>query len=122
MERKLREILLSKSAHPARAEDIEAITKNKKKAQTDLPNHEIVTLATYLAGGRSDYADTEDIAIKASDSTWAFCLEKVQAANQYRYGTQTFVGCDEARKGRIPDGLRTQRLVAYAGRAKVLQE
>jgi hypothetical protein len=67
LECKLQEILLSKSAHPVRAEDIVAITKNKKKAQTDLANHEIVTLATYLAGGRSNYANTEDIAIKASE-------------------------------------------------------
>ena len=54
------ESMLEKAA--VRAEDIVAITKNKKKAQTDLANHEIVTLATYLAGGRSNYADTEDIA------------------------------------------------------------
>lgn len=41
--------------------------KSKKVRQSALANHELVTLATYLAGGTSAYADTEDIAIKANE-------------------------------------------------------
>lgn len=33
----------------------------------ELANHHIVTLATYLAGGDSKHADTEDIAMKANE-------------------------------------------------------
>jgi hypothetical protein len=43
------------------------IAKNQKRTQSDLANHEMVTLATYLAGGKSVYADTEDIAVKANE-------------------------------------------------------
>ena len=32
-----------------------------------LANHEVVVLATYLAGGRTSYTDTEDIAVKANE-------------------------------------------------------
>ena len=32
-----------------------------------LANHEVVVLATYLAGGRTAYTDTEDIAVKANE-------------------------------------------------------
>lgn len=38
-----------------------------KTGAPDFSNQEIVVLATYLAGGRSSYADTEDIAIKANE-------------------------------------------------------
>ena len=42
------------------------IAKNRR-AKSDFANHEVVTLATYLAGGRSTYVDTEDIAMKANE-------------------------------------------------------
>jgi hypothetical protein len=42
-------------------------TKTKSSAQKFLANHEVVVLATYLAGGRTGYTDTEDIAIKANE-------------------------------------------------------
>jgi hypothetical protein len=41
--------------------------KTKSSAQKELTNHEVVVLATYLAGGESGYTDTEDIAIKANE-------------------------------------------------------
>lgn len=36
-------------------------------APKPLTNHEVVVLATYLAGGRTSYTDTEDIAVKANE-------------------------------------------------------
>lgn len=36
------------------------------RAQEDLSNEGIVVLATYLAGGESQYADTEDVAVAAN--------------------------------------------------------
>ena len=42
-------------------------TKPKSPKQIALANHEVVVLATYLAGGQATYADTEDIAIKANE-------------------------------------------------------
>ena len=42
-------------------------TINRKKSTVDLANHEIAVIATYLAGGQYRNADTEDIAIKASE-------------------------------------------------------
>ncbi|MFZ2068557.1 MAG: hypothetical protein WAV27_21505, partial [Xanthobacteraceae bacterium] len=36
-------------------------------APKPLANHEVVVLATYLAGGRTSYTDTEDIAVKANE-------------------------------------------------------
>jgi hypothetical protein len=42
-------------------------TKYKAKSQLDLPNHEIVVLAAYLAGAWYKYVDTEDIAVKANE-------------------------------------------------------
>ena len=43
-------------------------TKTKKVLSQDtFANHELVVLATYLAGGGNSYADTEDIAIKANE-------------------------------------------------------
>lgn len=41
--------------------------QSRNKKQLDLPNHEIVVLAAYLAGGWYRYADTEDIAVKANE-------------------------------------------------------
>lgn len=41
-------------------------TKPKMAGRT-YANHEIVVLATFLAGGQSGYADTEDIAVKANE-------------------------------------------------------
>ena len=38
--------------------------ENRKKT---FSNHEIVTLAVYLLGGRSRYIDTEDVAVKANE-------------------------------------------------------
>lgn len=48
----------------------------------DLANHEIVTLAVFLLGGESQYVDTEDIAMKASELapgrfTWRKYREQV---------------------------------------------
>jgi hypothetical protein len=42
-------------------------TKSTSSLRKALANHEIVVLATYLAGGRSIYTDTEDIAFKANE-------------------------------------------------------
>jgi hypothetical protein len=42
-------------------------SKTVKTEVTVFPNHEMVVLATYLAGGRNSYADTEDIAVKANE-------------------------------------------------------
>jgi hypothetical protein len=43
-------------------------TKQRKMPSRDtFANHELVVLATYLAGGSGSYADTEDIAIKANE-------------------------------------------------------
>src|SRR5512139_1564750 len=39
----------------------------RRSDETGLSNHEIVTLAVYLLGGDSEYADTEDIAVKVND-------------------------------------------------------
>jgi hypothetical protein len=39
----------------------------KQSTRRGLANHELVVLATYLAGGHSAVADTEDIAIKANE-------------------------------------------------------
>jgi hypothetical protein len=47
-----------------------ANVRKPKIAKTDVPdfsNQEMVVLATYLAGGRNSYADTEDIAVKANE-------------------------------------------------------
>jgi hypothetical protein len=41
--------------------------KTKSSAQKTFANHEVVVLATYLAGGKTAYTDTEDIAVKAND-------------------------------------------------------
>jgi hypothetical protein len=44
--------------------------KTKRHDPEDLPsfsNHEIVTLAVFLLGGRSTHADTEDVAMKANE-------------------------------------------------------
>jgi hypothetical protein len=43
------------------------VTKTKSSTGKALANHEIVVLATYLAGGKSMYTDTEDIAFKANE-------------------------------------------------------
>jgi len=42
-------------------------TKIKSSTQKSLANHEVVVLATYLAGGKTAYTDTEDIAVKANE-------------------------------------------------------
>lgn len=42
-------------------------SKTKSSPQKALANHELVVLATYLAGGGTSYTDTEDIAIKANE-------------------------------------------------------
>ena len=42
-------------------------TKTKSSAQKTFANHEVVVLATYLAGGKTAYTDTEDIAVKANE-------------------------------------------------------
>src|SRR6266436_9656119 len=42
-------------------------SKTKSSTQKSLANHEVVVLATYLAGGRTSYTDTEDIAVKANE-------------------------------------------------------
>jgi hypothetical protein len=42
-------------------------TNTKSPARKALANREVVVLATYLAGGRTAYADTEDIAVKANE-------------------------------------------------------
>jgi hypothetical protein len=42
-------------------------TKPTSSLRKALANHEIVVLATYLAGGKSIYTDTEDIAFKANE-------------------------------------------------------
>src|ERR1700687_1391053 len=39
----------------------------KTKSQKPFANHEGVVLATYLAGGKTAYTDTEDIAVKANE-------------------------------------------------------
>lgn len=39
----------------------------RTKVPTELANHEIVTLAVYLIGGRTRVVDTEDIAVKANE-------------------------------------------------------
>jgi hypothetical protein len=41
--------------------------KSKSSAQKIFANHEVVVLATYLAGGKSAYTDTEDVAVKANE-------------------------------------------------------
>jgi hypothetical protein len=41
--------------------------KTKPSSAGTLANHEVVVLATYLAGGRTSYTDTEDIAVKANE-------------------------------------------------------
>jgi hypothetical protein len=41
--------------------------KTTKANVPDFSNQEMVVLATYLAGGRKAYADTEDIAVKANE-------------------------------------------------------
>jgi hypothetical protein len=41
--------------------------KSTPVAQKTFANHEVVVLATYLAGGRATYTDTEDIAVKANE-------------------------------------------------------
>jgi hypothetical protein len=45
-----------------------AMRASKTQASTHktLANHEVVVLATYLAGGRISYTDIEDIAVKAN--------------------------------------------------------
>lgn len=45
------------------------IIKEKKDRKTtkELSNHEIVTLAVYLLGGRTKAVDTEDVAVKANE-------------------------------------------------------
>jgi hypothetical protein len=42
-------------------------TRPKSPTQKSFANHEIVVLATYLAGGKTAYTDTEDIAVKANE-------------------------------------------------------
>ena len=42
-------------------------SKTVKTEATVFPNDEMVVFATYLAGGRNAYADTEDIAVKANE-------------------------------------------------------
>jgi hypothetical protein len=42
-------------------------TKTKSSTQKSFATHEIVVLATYLAGGKTAYTDTEDIAVKANE-------------------------------------------------------
>lgn len=42
-------------------------SSKRRKAEKALANHEVVVLATYLAGGNESYTDTEDIAVKASE-------------------------------------------------------
>lgn len=44
------------------------MSKEPKRQNTlDMPNHEIVVLATYLCSGQYRYVDTEDIAMKANE-------------------------------------------------------
>jgi len=54
----------------------------QKKTRTSLANHEIVVLATFLAGGQREYVDTEDIAVKANEIapgrfTWRKYTEQI---------------------------------------------
>ncbi len=41
--------------------------KTKSSTQKTFANYEVVVMATYLAGGKTTYADTEDIAVKANE-------------------------------------------------------
>jgi hypothetical protein len=41
--------------------------KTKSLTPKTFANHEVVVLATYLAGGKTAYTDTEDIAMKANE-------------------------------------------------------
>lgn len=41
-------------------------SRKKSISPPSFSNHEIVTLAVYLLGGRSDHVDTEDVAIKSN--------------------------------------------------------
>jgi hypothetical protein len=46
------------------------LSKPPKKAKSpghELANHELVVVAAFLAGAQSQFADTEDIAVKAND-------------------------------------------------------
>jgi hypothetical protein len=43
------------------------IAKSRQRIQSDFSNQEVVTLAVFLAGGESNYSDTEDIAVKANE-------------------------------------------------------
>src|SRR5271154_2187615 len=41
--------------------------KTKSSTQKAFANHEVVVMATYFAGGKTAYTDTEDIAVKANE-------------------------------------------------------